>query len=155
MNNGRIEQIGSPKDIYEDPKNLFVANFVGESNIFEARVMATHGEKMDLQMGEVTKQVANTKNFTLGQRVKVLLRPEDMSVTRSKGTQCPEGIFPGQVEEMIYKGTTVDLIIRLDNGQKIFVLEFFNEDAEDIYYDIGERVCVSWFDGWEVILENA
>ena len=152
MNNGKIEQIGSPKDIYEEPVNMFVADFVGESNVFDARVDNVQGDKMDIQMGEVIKRVSNEKKFTQGQRVKILLRPEDMTVDRSQ--DCPPGVFPGRVEEMIYKGTTVDLIIRLDNGQKIFVLEFFNEDAEDIYYDIGERVCVSWFEGWEVILED-
>ena len=154
MNKGKIEQAGSPKDIYEEPVNMFVADFVGESNVFDAEVISVTGPDMKIRMGQVVKTVSNTKACTPGQRVKVLLRPEDMTVERLESGHCPEDVFPGRVEEMIYKGTTVELIIRLDNGQKILSLEFFNEDAEDIFYDTGERVCMSWFKGWEVILCN-
>ncbi len=154
MNQGRIEQMGSPKDIYEEPVNLFVADFVGETNVFDARVISVNGPDMKISMGNVSKTVANTKACSPGQRVHVLLRPEDMTVERLSTGSCPEDVFPGQVKEMIYKGTTVELIIGLDNGQTVNVLEFFNEDAEDIFYDVGERVCVSWFKGWEVILCN-
>ena len=152
MNNGHIEQMGSPKDIYEEPVNMFVADFVGESNVFDAEVVSVNGPDINIRMGNVVKTVENSKGCTIGQWVKVLLRPEDMTVETLTTEACPEDVFPGEVEEMIYKGTTVELIIRLDNGQKIFVLEFFNEDAEDIYYAVGEKVCVSWFKGWEVIL---
>jgi spermidine/putrescine transport system ATP-binding protein len=181
MNNGVIEQQGPPKDIYEEPVNRFVAEFVGESNLFEARVVevdehtqANIGEgiqkearqglqgntqndtqkgTMEIQVQGILKTVKNRKNHAKGDEIMVLLRPEDMIVERGEQI-CPDGSFPGRVEEMIYKGTTVDLIIALDDGKKVFVLEFFNEDAETIFYDVGERVCVSWIDGWEVTLPH-
>ncbi len=153
MNNGRIQQTGTPKDIYETPVNLFVANFVGESNIFDAIVTNVLGTDMEIQIQGVTKTVQNRSGFEKGQRVKVLLRPEDMTVERARH-QCPAGFLPGQVREMIYKGTTVDLIIRTDSGQDLFVTEFFNEDEQDIFYDVNERVCVSWIKGWEVTLAD-
>lgn len=161
MNNGMIEQQGAPKDIYEDPVNKFVAEFVGESNLFEARVIETQEKTrtntqentMEIQIQGIVKTVKNRKNHAKGDEIMVLLRPEDMIVERGEEI-CPEGSFPGRVEEMIYKGTTVDLIIALDHGKKVFILEFFNEDAETIFYDVGERVCVSWIDGWEVILPH-
>ena len=177
MNNGVIEQQGPPKEIYEEPVNRFVAEFVGESNLFEARVVevgkptqanarvgaqagvqeetqeGTKDDTMEIQVQGIVKTVKNRKNHVKGDEIMVLLRPEDMIVERG-GHICPDGFFPGQVQEMIYKGTTVDLIIVLDDGKKVFILEFFNEDAETISYDVGERVCVSWIDGWEVILPH-
>ncbi|MBI9088134.1 MAG: spermidine/putrescine ABC transporter ATP-binding protein PotA [Desulfobacterium sp.] len=153
MNNGAIEQIGPPKEIYEEPLNRFVAEFVGESNLFDAEVIKTWGETMDIRVQGVLKTVKNRRGFQAGQRVKVLLRPEDMTVESGKQA-CLPGSFPGRVEEMIYKGTTVELIIRLEDGKQVVVLEFFNEDAEDISYDMGEGVCVSWIDGWEVVLPH-
>jgi spermidine/putrescine transport system ATP-binding protein len=153
MHNGSIQQTGSPKEIYETPVNLFVADFVGESNIFDARVTGTMGPDMEIQIQGISKTVQNRSGFKKDQAVKVMLRPEDMTVERTKN-QCPEGFLPGQVKEMIYKGTTVDLIIRLDNGQDIFVTEFFNEDDQDIFYDVNERVCISWIKGWEVTLPH-
>ena len=153
MNHGRIQQTGTPKDIYETPVNLFVADFVGESNIFDATVTKLLGPDMEIRIQGVSKMVENRRGFQEGQAVKVLLRPEDMTVERTR-QQCPEGFLPAQVKEMIYKGTTVDLILRLDNGQQVFVTEFFNEDEQDIFYDVNERVCVSWIKGWEVTLAD-
>ena len=153
MHNGSIQQTGSPKEIYETPVNLFVADFVGESNIFDARVTSTMGPDMEIQIQGVSKTVQNRRNFKKDQAVKVLLRPEDMTVERTND-QCPQKFLPGQVKEMIYKGTTVDLIIRLGNGQDIFVTQFFNEDDQDIFYDVNERVCISWIKGWEVTLPH-
>ncbi|MCF8091910.1 MAG: spermidine/putrescine ABC transporter ATP-binding protein PotA [Desulfotignum sp.] len=153
MNNGSIQQTGTPKEIYETPVNLFVADFVGESNIFTAQVTRTLGTDMEIRIQKVTKMVQNRRNFKAGQSVKVLLRPEDMTLERTR-QKCFPGFLPGRVKEMIYKGTTVDLIISLDNGQDIFVTQFFNEDDQDIFYDVNERVCISWIKGWEVTLAD-
>jgi len=153
MNHGTIQQTGTPKDIYETPTNLFVADFVGESNLFKARVIRTHGTDMEIRFQGISRTVQNRRGFHSGQAVKVLLRPEDMTVERIRD-HCPEGWLPGRVKEMIYKGTTVDLIIRLESGQDVFVTEFFNEDEQDIFYDVDEPVCVSWIKGWEVTLAD-
>ncbi|HKJ99649.1 MAG TPA: spermidine/putrescine ABC transporter ATP-binding protein PotA [Desulfotignum sp.] len=153
MHNGCIQQTGTPKEIYETPVNLFVADFVGESNIFDARVTSTMGTDMEIRIQGIAKTVQNRRNFKKNQKIKVLLRPEDMTVERTTG-QCPEDFFFGQVKEMIYKGTTVDLIIRLTSGQDVFVTQFFNEDDQDIFYDVNEQVCISWIKGWEVTLPH-
>jgi spermidine/putrescine transport system ATP-binding protein len=153
MNHGTIQQTGTPKDIYETPVNLFVADFVGESNLFDARVIQTRDMDMDIEFQGITKTVQNRRGFQSGQAVKILLRPEDMTVERIQGP-CPAEALSGRVREMIYKGTTVDLIIRLDSGQDVFVTEFFNEDDQDIFYDVNEPVCVSWIKGWEVTLAD-
>ena len=62
-------------------------------------------------------------------------------------------MFPAVVNEVIYKGTTVDLIIKLPDGKLLSVTEFFDEDnGEDVTYVIGESVWVNWPIGWEVVL---
>lgn len=154
MNQGHIEQDGSPKAIYEKPVNMFVANFVGESNVFDGQVADTHAGRMDVRISGQTVNLDNTRNFSAGDRVNVLLRPEDMKAEKMGDGPCPPSLLTGHVQDLIYKGTTVDLIIRLDNGQDVFVTEFFNEDAADIYYAPGESVCLSWIDGWEVVLPH-
>ena len=53
----------------------------------------------------------------------------------------------------MYKGATVDIILTLDNGKTLQAAEFFNEDDEDINYRPGDKVTVSWVEGWEVVLE--
>jgi spermidine/putrescine transport system ATP-binding protein len=84
--------------------------------------------------------------------VKVLLRPEDIQVTIDEEWTNEGPSMTGSVEEVIYKGKTVDLIIKLDEGETIFVTQFFNEDQEELVYREGERVHVNWLYGWEVVL---
>ncbi len=152
MNNGRIEQIGSPKDVYEEPKNFFVADFIGESNFFHAEVIKTVGPEMIIKVQGIYKKVANPKGFSTGDQVLVLLRPEDMTIETQAEKQPSHSLY-GHVVEMVYKGMTVELIIRLESGKMISILQFFNEDAQDIHYDPGQPVFISWYEGWEVLLK--
>jgi spermidine/putrescine transport system ATP-binding protein len=154
MNHGRIEQDGTPKAIYEKPVNMFVACFVGESNVFDGVVASVDGNRMVVTVSGVSMNLENTRRFSPGDPVKILLRPEDMKVERRGEEPCEAPLLPGKVQDLIYKGTTVDLSIRLSSGQEVFATEFFNEDAEDIYYAPGENVCLSWIDGWEVVLPD-
>ncbi len=153
MNNGCIQQTGSPKDIYETPANLFVADFIGQSNLLPAQVLSAKDDSMEIQVCGLTKTVANKKGFQAGEKVWMLLRPEDMIVTHTE-EECTGQHIQGRVEEMVYKGMTVELVIRLMDGTKIFAQQFFNQDVEDIHYESRERVCISWYDGWEVILPH-
>lgn len=153
MNQGVIEQSGTPKEIYENPANMFVAKFVGEINVFDGRVIGTKGDRMAVTAEGMTFDCPNLKNFTSNQKVKLLLRPEDIKVSRAS-IKPKTPFWTGRVDELIYKGTTVDLIVSLESGQKINLTEFFNEDSEDIYYTAGEKVNLTWINGWEVILPD-
>jgi len=86
--------------------------------------------------------------------VHVLLRPEDVRVWHeAEHSDHPEA-YQGRVEEVIYKGRTVDLIVKLEDGSSIASTEFFDEDDARLEYQIGETVWVSWMDGWEVVLPH-
>ena len=153
MNQGRIEQIGTPQEIYEEPSNLYVARFVGEINIRPARIMSVPGEGIyiaDISGRRFT--LRTSRSFAAGDRVNVLLRPEDIRVY-AHDDERPEGPYlTGRIEETVYKGATVDISIALDSGETLSVAEFFNEDDAEISYNRGERVAVTWVDGWEVVL---
>ncbi len=152
MNEGAIEQIGTPIEIYEEPLNMFVAKFVGEINVFQGRVRTVNNGSAEVEIHGRTFPVQNRKKAAKGQQVKVLLRPEDIQVTTQEAWTNGGPSLTGSVEEVIYKGKTVDLIIKLDEGETIFVTQFFNEDQEELVYREGERVHVDWLYGWEVVL---
>ena len=152
MNQGRIEQIGTPTQIYEEPENMFVARFVGEINIFEGRITEIFNGSATVDIHGLPFRVHNRKNFSCGQHVKVLLRPEDILVTRDEDAKPASPSLGGAIDEVIYKGKTVDLIISLDAGETIFATQFFNEDQEDVVFRQGQRIHVEWPYGWEVVL---
>ncbi|MFV0423078.1 spermidine/putrescine ABC transporter ATP-binding protein PotA [Oleidesulfovibrio sp.] len=157
MNDGRIEQIGTPQEIYEEPANLYVARFVGDINILDGVVTGRrNGVLYEAELEGTSSLVQTKKQFELGDRIKVLLRPEDIRLHMMSNK--PEGAyFTGAIEETVYKGATVDIVVRLDGidgreGKQLMVAEFFNEDDEEINYTPGERVAVTWVNGWEVVL---
>ncbi len=152
MNEGRIEQIGTPSQIYEEPQNMFVAKFVGEINVFEGRIVEIHNGSAVVDIHGRHFKVQNRKDFANGRAVKVLLRPEDIMVTKDEELQGTAPALAGKIEEVIYKGKTVDLIISLDAGETVFVTQFFNEDQEDVVYRHGHRIHINWPYGWEVVL---
>jgi len=152
MHEGNIEQIGTPRQVYEKPENLTVAQFIGEANIFESEVIAVNDGKIIVRIQGKERIVKSSLNFTVGQKAHVLVRPEDLRVWDHSEVDDTNDMFPGQVEEVIYKGTTVDLMVRLSNNQLVAATEFFDEDDDRLEYAIGEQVWATWLSGWEVIL---
>ena len=82
----------------------------------------------------------------------IVLRPEDIQVHKEKLDSEP--FLTGNIDQIIYKGSTVDLIVKLQSGKKIAVTEFFNVDAEDLEHNIGDPVYLGWIPGWETLLKN-
>lgn len=153
MNEGHIAQIGTPEQIYEEPENLFVARFVGEINILEACISEVRGNgQYSAIIDGVTFPLRSRHVFTENDKVMVLLRPEDLKIETPNETDGP--FLAGVIEESVYKGATVDILIRLSSGQRLMAAEFFNEDDEEINYKPGEKVSVTWVDGWEVVLPD-
>jgi len=155
MRDGRIEQDGTPRQIYEEPENLFVASFIGEINIFEAQVI----RRLDDQRvrawveGRECDITVNQLAVTPGQRLNVLLRPEDLKVQEINEGDTAEG-FIGHVRERNYKGMTLESTVELTSGKLVMVSEFFNEDDPDVDHSLDQTVAVTWIESWEVVLAD-
>jgi spermidine/putrescine transport system ATP-binding protein len=154
MHEGSIEQVGTPRQVYEKPENLTVAKFIGEANIFDSEIKSIDGKNITLDIMGTERVAKSSRQFVVGQKVHVLVRPEDLRVWDQKEVDDVKNMFPGVVEEVIYKGTTVDLMVRLANNQLVAATEFFDEDDDRLEYTIGEQVWATWLSGWEVILPH-
>lgn len=154
MHDGGIQQIGTPRQVYEEPQNLTVATFIGEVNIFEGEVLsATDGEKhMTITVMDKPRLAKSNLDFHVGDKIHLLIRPEDVRVWGQREVDDASDMFAGTVDEVIYKGSTVDLRVRLLNNKIIAATEFFDEDDDRLEYKIGEQVWVNWTSGWEVVL---
>ena len=152
MNKGSIEQIGTPKEIYEDPKNLFVAQFIGEANCFETKVIQEKNEMITLQYNEKTFHLKTKKSFN--KTCTILIRPEDFRVEKNLDDVKTQNYFIGTLENIIYKGTTIDLLVKLEDGKEVIASEFYNEDSDALGYKMGSKLFLYWVDGWEVLLNN-
>jgi spermidine/putrescine transport system ATP-binding protein len=154
MRDGVIEQDGSPREIYEDPKNLFVARFIGEINVFNAVAQERLDEKrVRVDIDGVDAIVYYDNAVNAGEKLQVLLRPEDLRIEEIKESET-NGIV-GHVTDRTYKGMTLESIIELeDSGMRVLVSEFFNEDDPDVDHSIGQKVAITWVESWEVVLND-
>ncbi|MBB71879.1 MAG: spermidine/putrescine ABC transporter ATP-binding protein PotA [Legionellales bacterium] len=154
LHEGKLQQLDTPRKVYEEPSNLTVAQFIGETNIFPTTVLAEQEQRMTVTIEDRKWVVDNKNDFAVGEKVNILIRPEDLRVWDENEVDDTTDMFHGRVEEVIYKGSTVDLCVRLDGGKLLYATEFFDEDDDTLVYSIGERVWVNWISGWEVILPH-
>lgn len=153
MRSGKIEQDGSPREIYEDPKNLFVARFIGEINIFQATTIDRIDEKrIRVDIEGIESIVYYEDEVKAGDKLQVLLRPEDLRIEEIKESE-EKGIV-GHVTDRTYKGMTLESVVELESGMCVMVSEFFNEDDPDVDHSIGQKVAVTWVESWEVVLND-
>ncbi|MFF3489784.1 ABC transporter ATP-binding protein [Streptomyces sp. NPDC002795] len=116
MNNGRIEQVGSPSDIYERPATSFVASFVGQVTLIEGRCTPT-GFVPDLPSARPLPGVTDGGHGT-GERRQLAVRPEDLTMVESGHTECH---WEGTLERTTYHGRGRTSAVRLADGTRCLV----------------------------------
>ena len=106
MNQGIIEQCGTPKNLYEEPNSIFVASFIGDVNVLKGEVL---GFEDNLVKAKVEGRICNIKTkkqLNIGDKFTLLLRPEDMRIEKLSEHPDTEGLMVGNIETKIYKGAT-------------------------------------------------
>ncbi len=166
MRDGRIVQIGSPAEVYERPADLFVARFVGETNVLDAVVREAGPGRLVVDVEGVRRTVACGDSgclFAPGERACIVLRPEDMRAATAadlagdeelRAALGPEQSLRGRVVLTTYKGMTYDISVALPSGRSIRITRFFDEDDPSVHFRVGDEVAVSWVAGWEVVLPS-
>ena len=105
MNEGKIQQIGSPIDIYNEPKNAFVADFIGESNILDGVMLDDFKAKFS---GAVFQCL--DKGFAVNEEVDIVIRPEDVDVV-----PVEKGMISGVITSNTFKGVHFEMIVDIQN----------------------------------------
>ncbi len=138
MSKGRVEQIGTPEEIYDRPASIFVAGFIGSANLLPGKVNAS-GAGVDLDMG-ATIDVASTNGQEPGAAVTVMLRPERLEPYF--GELAPTKSVVGTIKEVIYQGSEVGLIIDLDDRTEIVAT--IEPDDMTSQVATGNLITLSW-----------
>ncbi|MDZ8064724.1 MAG: ABC transporter ATP-binding protein [Nostoc sp. DedQUE08] len=125
MNQGKIEQVGTPSQIYERPCTSFVADFIGDTNLFSGEIVAVDSSniKISTKMGLsiVISRAENTPT-ELSQAVVVSVRPEKIQLSLYP-PNLPVNCFEGRLVNVMYLGTHVNYVMELTNGIRINVLQ--------------------------------
>ncbi len=140
MSRGRVEQIGTPSEIYDQPASIFVAGFIGSANLLPGRVSRDpSAPKVDLAIG-ATIDVPSTAGVAGGGDVTVVMRPERLLL--HTGDVRPGASFVGQIKEVIYQGNEIKLIVMLDEHTEIIVA--IDPDDATPTTKPGELITLTW-----------
>ena len=137
MRNGRVEQCGEPRELYETPETAFVANFLGASNLVPVAVGNAHGDGTQLGLGSFTLR-AETCALSQGDDAVAMIRPENIRLEAHGSTG--ENRLPGMVEEVVYLGFHQEVRVRLATGT--LVKADVSNDDEQVEYEQGDPVSV-------------
>lgn len=148
MNDGELQQIGTPRDVYNNPLNLFVADFIGDRNIKKVHVLGKNDNYYKVKLGN------NNINIRCSKNVKCDVNPGDMAILAihmDKMTiacdESPNSLL-GKVLSIHYAGSQIRTELDVD-GEKIRVIEYQNNDCE---YEIGEKIHISWEESGAILL---
>jgi putative spermidine/putrescine transport system ATP-binding protein len=140
MRDGRLEQLGSPSEVYQAPASRFVAGFIGVSNFFRGRV-----DRRDGQTGFITTEsgvVLTVADCPPGRDdVTVALRPEVISIEPASAADEANSVL-GTVEQVVYRGYVSHTYLRLDNGETLIV--FQSGSGGGAVNAPGTRVLARW-----------
>ncbi len=123
MEEGKIIQVGVPREVYEKPQSRFVAEFIGQSNFFEARVVRAGplGAQVETESG-LSLQVPVDPSPPIGSTGVLQIRAERVHVHRQKPPQSDGYAFPGTVERVIYVGNTIQYFINLESSDLVMAI---------------------------------
>ena len=136
---GQIEQIGSPRDLYEAPATKFVADFIGETNFISGKVEHTDGSVAQVRglSGQMSGPLSNGTGAVLA------IRPERLHVAGDHTEAGDDNTLAGTVTELIYLGQSRKAIIKLEDGTEVAALEQAAQ-AEATALEIGAQATLSF-----------
>ena len=146
INNGVIEQIDTPRKLYDAPKTKFVADFIGESNQFNAVVVSTQNDEAIIKLEIDLEIKVKNNHYDVGEKLTVIIRPEQFRLAREKDvTNC----FVVKTKEHIYSGSFTKVLGKVGKKEIEFII--YNDDD----YTKNEEVKLKFSSDDIVILEES
>ncbi len=139
MNEGKVLQVGVPSEIYNFPRERFVAEFIGDSNFLEAEVLSVNDSKARLRFTSGSEMDIPARSTTVaGRSVTIAVRPEQATLIDSG----LDGLLFGTIRNMVYLGTHTHYIVELPEGPE-FTAHVQNLRGHESRFEIGDSVGIS------------
>jgi spermidine/putrescine transport system ATP-binding protein len=120
MKDGQIEQVGGPQDVYEDPETVYVADFLGVSNLMQAKIVTAGTSACRVALDGYELQTRGTDLNVTGE-AKIVIRPERIELEEHGSPSGPNRI-PAMVERVVYAGSEIQVILRAATGEALQAL---------------------------------
>jgi spermidine/putrescine transport system ATP-binding protein len=156
MDNARVAQLGTPAEIYENPRTAFVAKFIGESNFFDGQVQRrSNGQWVISRNGGGDFRVPDHPAVREGKAVRIAVRPEWMDVCRPDAVPSGENAISGTIRDVIYLGETMHVIVTVPGADDV-TIAVRNEGQliKPLPWKRGDTAAVAWLPEDCQILED-
>jgi len=139
MSDGKVQQVATPPTLYERPNNRFVADFIGQTNVFSGTVDSVDGDRVTLATasGEKVEASAGEAEVVVGQEAHAAVRPEKV---RFGGEG--DNVMTVRIHQIVYLGVSTQYIADLPGGEKLVLYQ--QNTTEEDHPEIGDEVRVSW-----------
>lgn len=146
MDEGRFEQIGTPKEIYEFPTNRFVADFIGTINTFEGVVTVVGENQIQVYSDEVSETLTalGRQLVEVGQEIDIAVRPEKIFISKEKPADEDGVCVQGMVDDLGYLGNRSLYRIRLKSGKIVQVSSQNRRRSVTRFLEWEDKVWISW-----------
>lgn len=154
MSKGRVLQVGTPEEIYEHPRNKFVADFIGNVNLFAGKLTLDAPDRCAATTGIGEVHVGHGVSGTLNMPVSIAVRPEKIEISKARPEHAAFNLFQGKVKEIGYLGSYTNYILQARDGSKVRVTEAntSRQDLSDITWE--DEVYFWWDDKAAVVLRD-
>jgi spermidine/putrescine transport system ATP-binding protein len=145
MNKGRVEQLDEPSRIYGFPRTRFVADFIGQCNLFSGPVIAAGNRLVTLDvpaLGPV--RIATDSKLQPGRPGTIALRPEKIRIQSTAPVSTPDNHFPGKVADLLYLGDVTVYKVATPGGMRVEALLANSQSGSARFFEVGDAVEVSW-----------
>jgi spermidine/putrescine transport system ATP-binding protein len=142
MNEGQIEQMGSPADLYDNPETAFVANFLGQSNLIKGTISGNDGAHQIVDLFGQKISLQKDRSHGVDNSIYAGIRPEKFRISRLETSTSGNVLTGGKVEDVSYIGVSTQYQVLMPWGQELMVFE--QNDDGVAPFSVGEPVNISW-----------
>jgi len=142
MNEGEIEQMGSPAELYDNPKTAFVANFLGQSNLIKGSITGSDGDNQIVDLFGQKISLQKNRSHAVDNSILAGIRPEKFRISRLETSTSGNILTGGKVEDVSYIGVSTQYQVLMPWGQELMVFE--QNDDGVAPFSVGESVNISW-----------
>lgn len=144
IKNGNIEQVGTPIEVYEKPNSLYVADFLGESNVFKGYVAKITDDKAIIKVDNDIDLTIMNNNYTLNDKLSIVVRPENIKLTK---VERKMNTLKGQIVNMVYDGYLTKVFVKVNNNTYEVIISgndrnYKEQDIVFIYWTLDDAIVI-------------
>ena len=152
MSHGRLLQIGAPAEVYENPANRFVADFIGNVNLFDGQLSVDEPDRCEITTDHGVMHISHGIGGAIGMPLAVAVRPEKIYIAKNRPADVSVNLFSGKVREIAYFGSYTSFVVEAASGRTVVVTEPNGSRLENIDITWEDQVFFWWDEADPVVL---